>query len=275
MKLLAVGLLALILQGTTKPSSPAAAKAECKPPQYQLVNDFVDYQTGEGAVYLTISYSDTTVAKLACLAEVFEKRLHPKDVLVLIFHSREAATWFDPTGMSDGPGFRGDLRAQIELREGSATVRITPIGMMSPYFQPTWRGDAIIGEAVYDTRLPLPLPLTPHCRLEIDDRCLLALSTLQYPADLANAGIAGEVSVYVTADRTGLRTTVVAEKSAIPAALVQAAIENLKTWRLEVSTHATTFRVTLVYVLDGAFHGLYPDVAFDLPGRVTIRARRP
>ena len=197
------------------------------------------------------------------------------DVLVLIFHSREAATWFDPTGMSDGPGFRGDLRAQIELREGSATVRITPIGMMSPYFQPTWRGDAIIGEAVYDTRLPLPLPLTPHCRLEIDDRCLLALSTLQYPADLANAGIAGEVSVYVTADRTGLRTTVVAEKSAIPAALVQAAIENLKTWRLEVSTHATTFRVTLVYVLDGAFHGLYPDVAFDLPGRVTIRARRP
>ena len=47
------------------------------------------------------------------------------------------------------------------------------------------------------------------------------------------------------------------------AAALQTAIDNLKTWRLEASTHATTFRVTLVrvtlvYVLDPVFDGLYP-----------------
>jgi hypothetical protein len=73
----------------------AVEAAQCSPPRFQVVRDFTNAARGIGLVHLTILPRETTVEKLACLAEVMSKRLAwATDVQLFVFNDREAAERF-------------------------------------------------------------------------------------------------------------------------------------------------------------------------------------
>jgi hypothetical protein len=79
------------------------AHAACTVPTYYPVRDFVNAQTGAGAMHVWIPPSAFTVAHVACLAQTLKSQSHRwwTDVIVLFFSSEEAAEQFDASGMSD------------------------------------------------------------------------------------------------------------------------------------------------------------------------------
>jgi len=229
-------------------------------------------------VYLVVQPDDMTREKFLCLAQELDKRYAlAKDVTAFIFSSRLAAEQFDASGMNLERGdFRRDLRAMFQMNLGKSSLTITPIGVAFPYFQEAPRGGGIIGEVFYNTRIDLPMTgPPPHCRLEIVGRCLMALEPVSYPNEALATHLSGTVTLDGTIERDGtvMVTTVVPRDGVPPIAndlFANAALTNLKTWRLEGGQRQDSFRVTFSYVIDSTLKPGQIDIQFDLPKQVKI-----
>jgi hypothetical protein len=138
-----------------------------------------------------------------------------------------------------------------------------------PMGSPSWGGE--------DTLVNLPAATLRPCRLALDDRCLLELGFPKYPDKSVAALISAKVLVGGTIDRRGRAAKIevraanaknVRGKETSADALVEAAVENVRSWRLEESADETPFNVTFEFEPTDVSHLL---LEFQLPGRIIIR----
>jgi TonB family protein len=258
-------------------SNAAIAEAECVFSRYAIAQDFVDSKLGTGTVSLSLRPNEVTVKNLLCVSETL-KNEHPEwiDVDVFIFSSVKAAQLFNPVGPDEHGDYRRDLRAWYSLTSNEASLTITPIGIAPIAISITPRGDTL-GEGVYYTKIDLPLTNgEPHCRLEIIDRCLLALEAVAYPKEALTNRVSGKVTLIGTVDREGKVTAAVGSvdgrQSTENPLLVRAALDNISTWWVEPAERQDTFQITFSYSIDAALQRGKLDVNFDLPNQISIRA---
>lgn len=126
-------------------------------------------------------------------------------------------------------------------------------------------------ETPYDTRIDLPVVAPPHCKLEIDGRCVLAFSPVLYPGLKDDAS--GRVSVSAVFDKGGKVISAVSTRTNAPADLIASSIENVKTWRLQPSTHNYEWQVTFVYEIDQSLARSSSTFNLKLPEEITVKGR--
>ena len=106
----------------------------------------------------------------------------------------------------------------------------------------------------FDTRIDLPTA-TPHCRLEVKDRCIVALDDLTHPYEALQQKVIGTVTLSAGISLRGnLQQIRVLSAAVIPpsgrALLIKAAVKNLSSWYLEPATHSDFLQITYSYELD-------------------------
>jgi hypothetical protein len=106
----------------------------------------------------------------------------------------------------------------------------------------------------YESRIDLPVKGQPRCRVEIEERCVVAID---YPLhmELDNRPIEGMVTVSgkITKEGTlaGLRADAVNSGSSTDISrLTEAALANLATWRMDPAARETPFTVSYRFVVD-------------------------
>jgi hypothetical protein len=190
-----------------------------------------------------------------------------RTVRINIFTSDDAA---DHAGLphQEYTGEEGRMTAQMHAQYSrnrdahEEYILIMPVGT-----DPNW------GSEQYSTKIKLPAVASPHCSLEINSRCLVALEDPGYPYELLTKGVSGVVTMtgIVTQDGTVGQVQVA---NVIPkttnAALVSAAVANLSTWHLEPAERQETLRITFRYQLDASLK--IDMVRWVLPNEVVIRA---
>lgn len=263
----------------------ASASARCPALQYHKGQVWEDSPSN---VFMSVSIplDDFAPSRLICLAEDFKKRYHDrKSITILIFGSRDAAVRYTPSppdyapanGLKEqklqNPNFwRSQLHGfylyDTDKREDYLDIR--PFG-----------SDAEGGP--YDTRINLQAVEKPVCRLEVSGRCLLALQHISYPDAALSEKVSGTVTLSGSITRGGRIANVKATEIHVdpPAkqeTLVNEAIQNLETWRVEAKSTQDPIRITYSYVIDPslnipvAYHRNV-DVQLRLPNQITIRGR--
>jgi hypothetical protein len=218
-----------------------------------------------------------------------------RDVVLLLFSSEEAALKFDAGGMSDfrvvvdatGKAvdsedigrFRKELRGLylLDVRHFQEYLTMTPVGLK--------------GGDLYDTQINFPVSASPHCRLEVSNRCVLALQPFIYPKEELKAHTSAAVTLIGAVAKDGTVSASIDPNGAHPAIpddpLARAALNNLMTWWLEPAASQATFQITYSYVIDPALtanridrtlsnqplaqEGGVVDVQLSLPTQITIR----
>jgi hypothetical protein len=228
-----------------------------------------------GLAQISLRPSDITLDNLVCLAQRFRKA-HPEwtSVLLLFFSSREAAdNWQVIYGDYDGPPPPFDkwnkaLRASyfLEVADHEEHLDIMPLG-----------SDGATDD--YVTRIDLPIATTPHCRFEMNSRCLLVFERLGYP-DVHTRKVSGAVTFVGRIGRNGRMTAIrVAEAHSTPSnaegLIVREALANLTTWQLDPAPREDAFRITYSYVVDPSVDRELPKTQMTLPAGVTIRGNPP
>ena len=259
-----------------------SAAAQCVPPPFQKGQV---WQESDSRISMTISVrmADLSPRRVVCLAEALKKQNKTrKDVTVLVFTSIDAAQNYEgdvalgdpepfPNGKSSGTLDTLTWAKQLHIvysynhDKREEYIRIKPLGFSN--------------ELEEDTKIDLPAIATPHCRLEIAKRCLLALDTIVYARDAYPLKISGDVTLTGIVTRDGQIASIkVANTSGVPSERIdlfaREAIGNLKSWRLERAPREDAVRITYSYVIDGSLPQRgQTEVKFRLPERVTIRVR--
>ena len=260
--------------------SSANTFAECQAPHYR---NGPAYVTGSAAVYTaSISITAFVPARLVCLAERL-KRDHRREqhYAVLIFSSHRAAVCYHgpvDIGDRDGPVSPCDYAPwssdqlhgvySNHLDDDAEFVAINPLG-------------GLVGGRSLDpgeTRIALPATTIPHCRFEMNERCVVSMDYPSVGGTYANPA-SGAVTLTAHFTRRGLIQDIkVAEtrdmKPSSQEGIINAAIANLKTWRLEAAPHEDTVRITYTHLVDASLSqpgGV--EVHFEIPHQITIRAR--
>lgn len=241
------------------------ASAQCQVPHFHVGQDYY------GSIYISISPRDFTVNKLACIGQALKRRRpDSKGMYVVFFSSYEAALRFKPPGTAGSwPRYERELHAVYDLKTGQqATLDIFPVGFTSL-------------DSLYTT-ITLPSGTAPHCHLQVQNRCLMAVvQQVTYPAAALQAKTSGDTTLTAQVNSEGRVTNVkVAAANANPQghgdALASAAIQNLKTWQFDAGTASVPFRITFSYVIDSSLPpGMDTAVKWDLPDRVVIRGKPP
>lgn len=241
--------------------------AQCRAPRFRKGRDY------GASVYVSVQPSDLTINKLVCLAQTLRMR-HPDrtSYTILVFSSPDGANNFQASHADYEDPFAWarwakQLRAiyVFDPDKHQEHLDITPFGY-----------ERI---SSYDSRIDLPLVSRPHCRLEINDRCVMALDRINYPDDALKAKPSATVTLTGTVASTGEITRVqlasVATTAAedIKEAFIRGSINNLRTLQLEPASHEDWVRIAYTYVIDSS---LLPrgQVRMDLalPNQITIRA---
>jgi len=277
---------------------PAVSRAACEMPRYYVVRDFVGPQHEKGALQLWVRPQEFRLDHLICLVQTLDAQ-HPewRDVTLLLFSSEEAAEKFEPGGMSifrniiDATGkivavedvgrFKRELRGLYVLKASTHEryLSITPLGLEG-------------GEA-FDTKIEFPLTSQPHCRHEVDYRCLFGLEPFVYPKAALIAKMSGSVTVrgVIARDGTVKATIVTTSQASANDPLAKAALQNLSTWWFERADKPDSFEITYSFVIDPTLEGQhandtlgdklrvrelgYSSVQLSLPGSVRISGYLP
>jgi hypothetical protein len=125
-----------------------------------------------------------------------------------------------------------------------------------------------------DTKISLPVSVEPTCTLRVNNRCLLALDQIVYPADAYKAKDIGVAKLAVTVLPNGRVASVqrVSFEGRSEASIVGAAVNNASSWRFERSTRIETFNVAYNYGIDRALQSGTVDVNINLPTEIIVRA---
>lgn len=245
---------------------------QCRAPGYREGFTLADSNL-ELVTNISVRLQDFAPDKLICLVSSFKAR-HPgkKSIVLNIFSSSYAAKnsvgVIPPEYTKEALDMLKELHADyfLSVDRKEEYVEIRPFGLRP-------------GLSAYDTRINLPTAEKPHCRLELDGRCVLALEPIFYPADALKGKVSGAVTLTGTIAGTGkVSNTSVTEISVEPTGrkdvLVNAALENLKTWQVEASSRLDRIRITYSFqlVAPGIRTG-QPDLQFDLPSKITIRGK--
>jgi TonB family protein len=212
---------------------------------------------------ISASIGDLAPRKLLCLAESL-KQMHPgsKAITVLIFTSYEAAKHYRVYPGDTLDGSRADWGSYMHAAyyydsdKGADYVELFPLGHSKLF---STRFDLSNGPAL--------------CRLQLHDRCLVALNYPEYPT-----GLSGSVRLAATIAENGelrhLRVVGVNPSEPAGSRLMEdAALDNLRSWRFEPAARTDVFEIVYSYELRK--HGTAdesPGLQFDLPAGLTVRS---
>jgi len=248
--------------------------AQCHVPQFRAGRIFV---REEDTVIESISMplQAFRLGSLTCLAASMKERYRGrKSILIYVYSSPEAAQ-VDPQPIEanewDAWASR-QLHAfyMFDASKHEEYIKILPAG-----------GSWVVPGGPYSTRIDLPAKIPPHCRVEINNRCLIATDYLTYPAEALKRRETGTVVLAATITRGGKvdRVRVVKAEAASPEAeslLTKAAVLALSSGTFESSLHDDVVRITYSYVIDDSAR--YTDgekVEWALPDKITISAKPP
>ena len=143
--------------------------------------------------------------------------------------------------------------------------------------EPLGTGSTTISMPDLSTTLALPVTTLPRCSLEVANRCLLALSHIDYPLNALKANVSGNIMLQGVIGRDGaLKNTGVAATESDPERLlVNAALKNLRTWRFETATEEHPIRIVYSYSIELSGRPGEIGVRFELPYKVEIRGSPP
>jgi TonB family protein len=234
-------------------SASAASAQECKPISFEQVRQDIGPRNGIGVARIVLRVEDVTLENLVCLQQTL-KAAHRDwtSVDVLVFTSRAAAVSFNFGVDTIVGAFERELRALywIGASQAGDSLILTPLG---------WQ--LLQGED-YNTVVMFPVEQTPRCRIRLNRRCVLALERIRYPLEALRHSASGTVTLSGTIDKQGNPNHV--EVAAVDVAgaaqrdvLIESALDNLRTWRLEPSLEEESFRVTFTFSLDPSLRSVY------------------
>lgn len=247
----------------------APASAQCHPPHFRTGQDY------GASLFISVERRDFTLDKLTCLAQALRDR-HPdwKTFGVIFFDSYEAAQYFHGQQVEDiypkWPEWAKEVHAMysFDADKHEESLEIWPVGFTSA--------------PSLDTTVNLPLAGARHCRLEIQNRCLMAaMEKITYPQGAPPTRASGTVALVGLIRRdgrvTGLR---VAEVDVRPAQekgrLANAALNDLETWQFDAGGHDDPIRIVYSFAIDAALpRGVAPEVRWVSPNEVEVRANPP
>lgn len=259
-----------------------SAAAKCEPPRYNI-GQVWEQSTSAVLMSASLRVADFSPQRLVCLAEALKEKYAGRNHIdILIFSSLDAARRYSPA--------QADYATTIE-KNGKAYDPhwFFARQLHAKYFYDGAQQEEYIdikpmgsdGQGPYDTRIKLPVAATPHCRFEINHRCLLALEDIVYPGDALKEKVSGAVTLTGTIARDG--QTIVIQVAGVNARpnektelLSKAALQNLKTWRFEEAHNQDALRITFSYVIDPSLpHRGEVGVKLALPNQVTISGNPP
>jgi len=254
------------------------AFAQCHPPHYRMGLIFAD---DPKAIVASISMSlqDFSPRNLICLAGHLRERYPGRTSMLFTIFDSNKPTHYNifPVELEHSEGLQKLLdhahaRYFVDAAKHEDYIELLPLGVWASSLLPArpWS---------YSTRIDLPLAATPHCFLEMDNRCFVALENIVYPDEALKRSVEGKVVLAGTIGRSGKvdHVRVVKAESAPEAMkdlLATAAVKNLSSWRLEPGPRREMIQITYSYAIDKTVP--YPsrwDVKWALPNEVTIRGR--
>jgi len=228
---------------------------ECKPVPFDEVREELGPRNGVGVARIVLRADDVTFNSLLCLRQSL-KSAHRDwvSVTVLAFFSRQAALNFDADKMAtarDVGTFDRDLMGVywIGAAPDGDSLTLTPLG---------WE---LLQQDDYNTVVVFPTPQTPRCRIELNRRCVLALRRVQYPLEALRHTSAGTVTLTGMISKQGNPIDV--KVSAVDLAgeqrnlLIESALNNVRTWRLEPASKQEIFRLKVVFSVDPSLRNAY------------------
>jgi TonB family protein len=194
---------------------------------------------------------------------------------VLFFSSVLAARQFHGIPVESGyppkwQEWARDLHAMysVDADKREESLEILPMGSETP---PALR-----------TTIRIPHIGPFHCGIQVTGRCAIAImERITYPESALKAGATGQVTLSSTITRDGqlTRTRVMVKRfrsTREESVLLNAARQDLNTWKFDASEHNDTIQVTYSFQIDRSLsHGATPQVEWNSPGQVTVRAAPP
>jgi hypothetical protein len=249
----------------------AADAADCRPPIYR--RGFV-WEDSPVTIMMNISLpiNEFAPARLVCLAQQLRHNYSSRQkVLIFMFSSYVAAERYTRPMTGDNVNLRHNWAAH-----NHATYSFDA-GEHQEYLdlQPLGAGPSTISASDVHTTINLPVNSIPSCTAEIAGRCLLALSSVDYPWRALASKISGTITLEATIAPDGTvknikAITLEADKSDSEQLLSDAAIQNLKTWHFEVAGHEHPIRIVYSYTIESAGRPGHRSVRFELPHKVEI-----
>jgi hypothetical protein len=248
----------------------ACFAAECRAPSFR--EGYV-WEDSQSSVMMNISLrtSDFAPERLVCLAAALKHRYSDrKQISIVMFSSFAGAKKHTVPFFGDSPKPRVNWSLQnhaiysFDADKREEYVEIMPFGQ----------------NRSFETKINLPVTSTPHCTLEMAGRCLLALASIEYPWNALKSKVSGTVTLEAVIARDG---TVTGVRSIGPGVqphegqhlLVNAALQNLRTWYFEAGPHQDPIRIAYSYTIDSSGTAGHSSFQFDLPSKVEIRGRPP
>lgn len=238
------------------------AFAQCRPPQYREGAIFAD----SGSVIVmsvSIPLYDFAPSKLVCLATNLREHYRDRrNIEINMFSSHvdsQRGIYVQESNREDVEALSHmHARYNFDADKHEDYIEIMPTGVF-----PGLRAGP------FNTRIDLPVETTPHCKLEINDRCLIALQQFPYPAALLKRKPSGTVTLAATITRSGKVDHIRLLKAESISA--NEAVQNLSSWRLEPGPRDEPIQITYSYAIDNSLR--YIDgmqVHWALPNEVSI-----
>jgi hypothetical protein len=253
--------------------APGAARAACVAPAYQ-VGFVLTNSSSEAFLHISIRPQDFAPGRLVCLAQALKSRYRNRKAIdVLIFSSPIAAKYYRPYEIErDGPITSPTTEGRFHDRDLHAAYTYDRDTRVEYIDLKPWGS---IVDLTPDTRIPLPLDAAPHCKQEVNGRCLLILGEMHFPWQLGEQA-SGAVTVTGRIKRNGTVADLqVVDPSGSSgesrAAFVNDALQNLKTWRFEEASHEDALHITYVWRIDTSLQPTYQETDLTLPTQVTMR----
>jgi TonB family protein len=220
---------------------------------------------------ISIPLQDFAPSRLVCLATSFKERYQGRSsITVNVFSSHKAAS--RSILLQEYTKEDLEMFAQMHARyvfdadRHEEYIEILPEGV-TPSLE----------AGPYSTRIDLPVAAAPHCRLEIDSRCLIALQYVAYPHEALRRRTSGTVTLTGTISRGGKVNHVrVVKEQSVPEGdehlLANSAVQDLSHWRVEPGPRKYAIEIAFSYVIDSSLPRKgQTEVQWALPNEVAIR----
>lgn len=249
-----------------------SAFGACEGPAYRVGRIWED---GAAKVVLDVSISieDFAPSRLICLATALKRDYPRRNVQAFIFSSFEAAMGFIPIDFElprevRAYGFKLHGRYVYDKEQRIEYLTINPDGH-------SVSGDS---DSLLETRIALPITVTPTCKLAMRDRCLLEFDHIYYPPVDTWGDVSGRVTLTGIVEENGIMTgvSVISAKSdphKEQRRLADFALKNLSTWRFESAKRKDQVHIT--YVFKRAGREVSGVVRYRLPDEVLIQYYMP
>jgi TonB family protein len=247
---------------------PSPSPAACDAPRYR-VGHVWEASKSNLMMNISVRMSDFVPEKLVCLAQTLKDRYRDgKELEFLIFSTHTAAIHYTMPLSGDSHSKRTPWAMQLY-----ATYFFHPDKNEEYLYLTSNPAKSFIGSP-FDVRIDLPAAAIPPCKFQLNNRCLLAFANIEYPQAAKKAKGNGEITVTATVRRDGkISDAKIAQQQASSLSaekeLADTALENIKSWQFEKTTHSDNIRVTYSYVISTS-HEETPGMKLELPNRVVI-----